>query len=76
MEFPIKFDTIKSGWSNVYIEGSQVIISFVFLSLKIDYVLANSAYPDKMPHCAAFHLGLHCLPNYQVLFLGLQSSKG
>ena len=27
MEFPIKFDTIKSGWSIVYIEGSQVIIS-------------------------------------------------
>ena len=26
MEFPIKFDKVKSGWSIVYIEGSQVII--------------------------------------------------
>ena len=60
MEFPIKFDTFKSGWSIVYIEGSQVII--VFLSLKIDFVLANSADPDEMPQFVAFHLGLHCFP--------------
>ena len=59
MEFPIKFDTVKSGWSVVYIEGSQVIIS-----LKIDFVLANSEDPDEMPHYAAIHLGLHCLPKY------------
>ena len=26
MDFPIKFDTVKSGWSVVYIEGSQVMI--------------------------------------------------
>ena len=26
MEFSIKFDTAKSGWSIVYIEGPQVII--------------------------------------------------
>ena len=25
----------------------------------IDFVLANSADPDEMPHDAAFHLGLH-----------------
>ena len=25
-EFAIKFDTVKSGWSIVYMEGSQVII--------------------------------------------------
>ena len=33
----------------VYIEGSQVIISkkkIAFLSLKIDFVKANSVYPD------------------------------
>ena len=23
--------------------------------------LANSEYPDEMPHNAAFHLGIHCL---------------
>ena len=36
MDFSIKFDTVKSGWSIVYIEGSQVIISkksIVFLSM-------------------------------------------
>ena len=27
MESSIKFDTVKSGWSIVYIEGSQAIIS-------------------------------------------------
>ena len=35
-----------------------------FLSLKIDFDLANSADPDEIPHnadYAAFHLGLHCL---------------
>ena len=30
MEFSIKFDTVKSGWSILYIEGSHV--------LKLDYV--------------------------------------
>ena len=52
MEFPIKFDTRKSGWSM----GTQVIVSknFTFLSLKFDFVLANSAHPDEMPHDEAF----------------------
>ena len=36
--------------------------SNVFLSLNIDFVFVNSADPDEMPHEAAFHLGLHCLP--------------
>ena len=66
MEFPIKFDTVKSGWSIVFIEGSQVIIlkkCYISFS-KIDFVLANSADPDEMLHYAAFHLGLHCLPKY------------
>ena len=31
----------------------------------IDYVLANSTDPDKIPHCVAFHRGLHCLPKYR-----------
>ena len=54
-----------------YIEGSQVIISpktlFVILSLKITFVVANSADPDEMPHYIAFHQGLHCLPKYPRL---------
>ena len=59
----------------VYIEGPQVIISknVVCVSLNINFSLANSADPDEMPHCAAFYLGLHCLPKY--LFWGIWSSK-
>ena len=38
-------EAVKSGWSIVYIEGSQVIISkkyfTVFLSLKIDFALCR-----------------------------------
>ena len=50
MEISIKFDTVKSEWSIVYIEGSKVIIKKrEFRSLK---------------QKAAFHLGLHCLPMY------------
>ena len=35
MEFPIELHTMKSGWSILYIEGSQIIISknIVFLYL-------------------------------------------
>ena len=92
MEFPIKFDMMKSAWSIVYvverkylsapagnfyrkavevylyihrpydinIKGSQVIISkiIIFLSLKIDYVLANSADLDGMQHCQSTILGV------------------
>ena len=42
MEFSIKIHLIKSGWSIVYIERLQVIISkknIVFLPLKINFVL-------------------------------------
>ena len=76
IEFSIKFVTVKSGWSILYIEGSQVIIpkNIVFFSLKIDFILANSADPDEMPHYAAFHLGLLCLPKY--LFRGFMYTKG
>ena len=35
MEFSINLHTIKSGWSIVYIEGSQVIISKIFFFLNI-----------------------------------------
>ena len=57
---------LKSEWSIVYIEGSQVIISkkYCIFSLKIDIGLANSADPYEMPNFAAFHLGLQCLPKY------------
>ena len=75
MEVQIKYATVKSGWPIVYIEGFQVIISknITFLSLRIDFVLANSAHPDEIPHYAAFHLGLHYLPKYT--FRGFWSLK-
>ena len=62
LEFLIKINcTVKSVWSILYIE-----LKFqknIFISLKIDFVLANSADPDEMQHHAAFYLGLHCLHN-------------
>ena len=75
MEFSIKLHTIRSGWSIVYIEGSQVINSNKhFISFSEDFVFVNSADPDEMSLYAAFHLGLHCLPNYS--FRGCQYLKG
>ena len=65
MDFCITFDNTMSGWSIVYIKESQVIISknnsIVFLSLEIEFVLANSVDPDEMPRFVAFHLGLHSI---------------
>ena len=56
MELFIQLHASQNG--SLYIEGSHVIISknIVFLSLMIDFVLANSADPGKMPHYAAFHI--------------------
>ena len=43
IEFSIKLQIIKPGWSITYIEGSQVIISknIVFLTLKIDFIVTT-----------------------------------
>ena len=50
MVISIKLHTIKSEWSIVYIEGSQVLKN-VFFSLKIDiFVLTNSTDPGQMLH--------------------------
>ena len=46
---------------------------FFFFNLKIYFTSTNSLDPDEMQHCAAFHLGLHCLQKY--LFRGLQNTK-
>ena len=44
MKFSMKFDTVKSGWSIIYFEGSQVIIfkNIIFIFFEDDFVLANS----------------------------------
>ena len=44
------------------------------LSVKIDFVLSNSADLDEMAHCAAFHLGHHRLPKY-LFFEGLKNAS-
>ena len=50
------------------------ILNGVFLFWKIVFILANSADPDELPLCMAFHLDLHCLPKY--LFTGILNEKG
>ena len=46
------------------VTGYTFQIKIAFLSLKIDFALANSVDPDEMPHYVAFHLSLHYLPKY------------
>ena len=76
MEFTIKFDMVTSGWSIIYTEGSQAIVSRkYYISFSEDrFALAKSVDPVEMPHYAAFHLGLHSLPKYP--FRGFCSTKG
>ena len=54
------------GWPIVLMDGSQVIISNKYsISLNMVFVLANNSVdPEEMPHNAAFHLDLYCLPRY------------
>ena len=75
MDFPIQMNTIWMGLSIIYFKGSQVEISnnYVLQSLKIIFILANSADTDEMPHLAAFHLCLHCLSKYPLR--GFQYTK-
>ena len=66
MEFPTYIDTIKMGLSIVYCMGHRQIFSklcciFVpWLCLSLE----NIADPYECSVYAAFHLGLHCLPEY------------
>ena len=66
MDFPIHIDAISMGLTIVHFKGSQgEFLSFDdFLSLQVVSILINSADPYEMQHCAAFHLGLHCLSKY------------
>ena len=68
------FDTVKSGCPLYILRGSQVKVFKKKLYLKVNFRLANSADPDEMPHYAAFHLGLQCLPKYP--FRGFRYAKG
>ena len=53
---------------------SNFLSNCVFLLLKIAFILSNSADHNKIPHYAAFHLGVHCVPKY--IFTGIQNEKG
>ena len=47
-------------WYTVQFKGSHVEISIISIpSLRIAFIVANSADPDVMPHSEAFQLGLH-----------------
>ena len=54
LAYPIHFDTISMELSILYFKGLPMevfikCIDIYFLSLKIVFILANSAYPDEMP---------------------------
>ena len=49
---------IASKTQETHSRGNTV----VFLSPKIDFVLASSASTDEKPRYAAFNLASHCLP--------------
>ena len=65
MEFSIKLYTIVRMVHCIYM---KVIIkkNIVFLSLKTDFVLGNSADPDEMPNYVSFHLSLRSLPKVPI----------
>ena len=48
--------------------------NIVSISLKIDFVLANSGGLDEMQHYATSNLGIHCLSKYP--FRGFMSPNG
>ena len=57
-----------------HIELSQVMIKSIVFFLSEDiFCLSKQCRPDEMPHHAAFHLGLRCLPKYP--FSGFGSAK-
>ena len=66
MGFPIHIYKLSMELPILYFKGSHVVDSNhnVFLSLKVVFIIANSADFDEMQHHAAFHRGLHCLPKY------------
>ena len=70
IDFPKYIDTTRMGESIMCYMGYRLefITSGVFMSLKIVFILANSADPY-----VAFHMDVHCLPMYP--FTGIQNEK-
>ena len=69
MEFSIKFETFKSGWS--IIPRLYFPKNVVFLSLKIDFDLANYADPDEMSPSYGLFSGFWWNRMAREYFLGM-----
>ena len=54
--------------------SGYIFLILYFFGLKISFTLTNSVDTDKMPHYAAFHLGLHVL--LKCTFRGVPYTKG
>ena len=74
-DFPLHTDTISRDCPLCISLGhtSKFLNFNIFLSPKTVSILVYNEDLDEMPHYAAFHLGLHCLPKY--LFIGIQNEK-
>ena len=72
MGFPTQIASLRMGLSIIYFK--RFPNKYRLQSLNIVFIIANSADPDEMQQYVAFHLGLHCLPNYP--FNGFQNRKG
>ena len=66
-------DHLKKGFpfNPLYSDGFSHTYYDVFLSLKVIVIIANSVHPNEMQQYAAFHLGIHCLPKYLTIRLGV-----
>ena len=75
IDFPIHIDIKAWICPFCILRGnrSKFLNYHVFLSLKIVFILANSADPDEMLPYMTFHLGLHFLPMH--LFIGIQNER-
>ena len=60
---PPKWCKVTLNFLSVCYNLSEMIS---FLSLNVDFVIANSADRDEMAHHVAFHLGLPCSIKYPI----------
>ena len=76
MEFPVNVMQYSQDDLLYVLRGHRLYFpkNIFFLSLKINFALANSVVPIERLHHVAFHLALHCLTKYP--FRGFWSIKG
>ena len=68
MEFPLRLIQLSQDGPLYILRGNRLSFTqnIIFLSLKIDFVLANSADPGEMSPYVEFHLDFHIMPKYPV----------